>query len=366
MGGTGKGRVSASARPVLVLTILSFILSAGLVALPARAADDSNSGQLTPSPTVNPQDLNAALSSLAQGTNDSQMQQLLSQFQSELNSGDLNSASSTLLQLQGLSNSQGGSSPALNALLNSLTIGDNGASINANTLASILNSTSSSSSESPQRLSVDMQTLASLMQLASPTLASQLLQDSSSLSQSAFGASAKSGGGSISFPGLSGFSGLSVPSVGTPSVGGGGGFGIPSVSPEMLAFPAITIGAVAAVYLSRKRLARLMSVQRMPGVPLARNSGVETAPLKAPSDPRGRIEFYFWKTVRVMDRRGVPKTDSETHREFASKVSSRPEEPDVRTISSLYEKAKFSGQGVGNPDADAARSALSRIGEDVA
>ena len=67
-----------------------------------------------------------------------------------------------------------------------------------------------------------------------------------------------------------------------------------------------------------------------------------------------------------MDRRGVPKTDSETHREFTSKVARRPEEPHVKTISSLYEKAKFSGQGVGNPDADAAQSALSRIGEDGA
>jgi len=75
-----------------------------------------------------------------------------------------------------------------------------------------------------------------------------------------------------------------------------------------------------------------------------------------PTDPRKRIEFYFGKAVRLMARRGVTKSESETHREFSSKCEGTPEREQVGTISSLYEKAKFSGQEVGGSDAYLAAS----------
>ena len=62
-----------------------------------------------------------------------------------------------------------------------------------------------------------------------------------------------------------------------------------------------------------------------------------------------------------MARRGVPKLESETHREFSSKCERAPERRQVGTISSLYEKAKFSGQEVGSADASLAASSFTAM-----
>ena len=42
------------------------------------------------------------MSALSQGTNSTQIQQLLSQFQSQMNSGNYQGAASTLVELKGL------------------------------------------------------------------------------------------------------------------------------------------------------------------------------------------------------------------------------------------------------------------------
>ena len=49
--------------------------------------------------------------------------------------------------------------------------------------------------------------------------------------------------------------------------------------------------------------------------------------------------------------RGVPKFRNDTHREFSSKCSDRPEREHIGTIASLYEKALFSGEEVTPADA---------------
>ena len=337
---------------------------------PAHAADDSNSGALTPTPTVSPQELNSALSSLAQGSNDTQLQQLISQFQSQLASGNFNSAASTLVQLKGLSNQQGASSPSLNALLQSLSVGSNGASIDPNTLASLLKANPGTSSASKQKLSLDMQTLANLMQYANSTLASQLLQSSGLLGQNAFAGSGGVNGGApqVALPGVSGLPGISIPSIGAPSLSvGGPSGGRPAISPTTFAVPLLVAAAAAALFLSRGKVTRLIGPQRLPGMPFLGRGHDEAAGESGavPTDPRGRIEFYFGKAVRLMGRRGVPKLYSETHREFSSKCETTPERPQVSTIASLYEKAKFSGQSVGSPDADSAAAAFFSMDEDA-
>lgn len=336
----------------------------GALAAPAHAADDSNAGQLTQVPTVSPQQLNSALSALDQGSNDTQLQQLLSQFQSQMSSGDYSGAASTLLQLQGLSADSPNVSPALRALIQSLSVGSDGASVNANTLASLLNANSGygagASGESQQKLSMDMQSLASLMQYANSTLASELLQGSDLLSQNAFSGSGGAAAGSapISLPGVSGFSGLSIPSVGAPSLSvGTPSGGLPAIPLTALAVTLLVLVAVAALFLSRGRIVRLIGAQSLPGMPLLRaGRAEEVGPV--PTDPRRRIEFYFGRAVSLMARRGVPKLESETHREFSSKCESAPERQQVGTISSLYEKAKFSGQDVGSTDANLAASSF--------
>lgn len=343
----------------------------GALAAPAHAADDSNAGQLAQAPTVSPSQLGSTLRTLAQGTNDTQLQQLLSQFESQLRSGNDSAAASTLGQLQSLSSSQPGTvPPALNALLQSLSVGNSGASVNSGRLASLLSAGTSgtgSSSPSAQKLSADMQSLAGLMQYANSTLASELLQNSSLLSQSAFGSSGLSvGGAPVALPGLSGLPGASLPSAGAPSLSlGAPSMGLPSIPLTAFVIPLVAAGIVAALFFSRGRVVRLIGSQSLPGMTLlgrTKDDGEEVG--AAPSDHRKRIEFYFGKAVRLMGRRGVPKLESETHREFSSKCEATPERPHVSAISSLYEKAKFSGQVVGRPDADLAASEFFAMGKE--
>jgi hypothetical protein len=348
-----------------LLASLLLLGAVGLLAFPAHAADDSNAGQLTQTPTVTPQQLNTALGALAQGTNDTQVQQLMSQLQSQLAGGNYTSAASTLLTLKGLG-TQGRVPPSLNALLQSLTVGPNGATIDAKTLANLLKANVGTSSGSQQNLSVDMATLANLMQYVNSTMASQLLQNSQLLNQNAFaGVSGQSGGSPpIALPGLSSLPGLSIPAVGAPSLSvGGPSGGLPDIPLTTFAVPLLVAAAVAALFLSRGRVTRLIGTQSLPGIALLRR-GRDDGDGVVPSDPRRRIEYYFGRAVRVMGRKGVPKADSETHREFTSKCESTPERPQVGTISTLYEKAKFSGQEVGGPEADTAASAYYAMGKD--
>jgi hypothetical protein len=345
------------------MAALILVACVGALAVPAHAADDSNAGQLAQVPPVSPAQLGSTLGTLSQGSNDTQLQQLLSQFQSQLNAGNYSEASSTLGQLQSLSVSQPASvSPSLGALLNSLSVGSGGATVNSGTLASLLNSGSGagSSSESAQQLSGDLQSLAGLMQYANSTLASELLQNSSLLSQSASGSNGVSvGGAPVALPGLSGLSHLSVPSVGTPSLSIGTlSADIPAIPLASFVIPLALATLVAALYFSRGRVVRLIGSQSLPGMPLLRGAKEEGAKEVGaiPADPRRRVEFYFGRAVRLMGRRGVPKLESETHREFSVKCEGTPERPHVSAISSLYEKAKFSGQEVGTAEADLAAS----------
>jgi len=338
----------------------------GLLAVPVHAADDSNAGQLTQTPTVTPQQLNAALSALAQGTNDTAVQQLMAQLQSQLAGGNFGGAASTLVDLKGLG-AQGKVPPSLNALLQSLTVGPNGATIDAKALASLLRANQGTSSGSQQKLSLDMATLANLMQYVNATMASQLLQNSQLLNQNAFAGGGGQNGGSppIAMPSLSNLPSLSIPPVGGPSLSvGGPSGGLPAIPLTAFAIPLLVAAAVAGLFLSRGRVIRLIGTQSLPGMAILRRGRDDGDSGVVPTDPRRRIEFYFGRAVRLMGRRGVPKLDFETHREFSSKCESTPERPQVGTISTLYEKAKFSGQDVGAPDADTAASAYYAMGRD--
>lgn len=126
------------------------------------------------------------------------------------------------------------------------------------------------------------------------------------------------------------------------------------------------VAAVAGLYLFRGRVIRIIGSQSLPGFTLLRGArdGGEGDSESIPTDPRKRIEFYFGRAVRLMSLRGVPKLASETHREFSAKCETTPERPQVRTISSLYEKAKFSGEHVESPDADSAAAAFFAMGKD--
>jgi len=335
---------------------LVFALAVLMLSRPVMAADDSNAGELTQVPTVSAQQLNSALSTLSQGNTDPQLQQLISQFQAEMSSGNYSAAASTLVKLQGLSaNPDSGSSQSLSALLQSLSVGSNGATVNASTLQSLLNAFAQSQAgatpQSKETLSLDMQSLADLMQYANSTMASELLQNSAVLGQSAFVGS--SGGAApsapVSLPGVSGMPGIGIPSVGAPSLSvGTPSARVPAIPLADFLVPIFIALAVGVLFVFRGRVAGMVGTQSLPGMPLFRG-GKEAGP--EPSDPRKRIEYYFGRAVRLMARRGVPKLECETHREFVAKCDDRPEKPQVSTISSLYEKAKFSGEDVAGTDA---------------
>lgn len=348
----------ASSAAVFVLVSLAF------AALPVHAADDSNGGTLAQVPTLSTQQLNSAIAALSQGQESGQVQQLLSQFQSQMAAGNYSAASSTLGSLQGLSSSDPGSvPPSLNALLQSLSVGDNGASVDGNTLTNQL-SDLSDSGESPHQLSVDMASLANLMQYANSTLASELLQNSTLLSQSAFtGAGGSLGTAGVTLPGVSGFSDMSVPSVTAPSFGVRGiSASAPQVPIDAFILPMVLVGAVVGLYYSRGRIARMATSSRLPSIPFfKRSTATPEAIAPVPDDPRSKIEYYFGRAVALMGRRGVPKGQSETHREFSAKCDPEPEMPHVSTLSSLYEKAKFSGEEVSGSDATQAASSFSSM-----
>jgi len=334
-----------------------------LVAVPAHAADDTNSAPLTQGSTVSPQALSSALSQLAQGDNDTQLQGLINQLNTQLETGNYGSAASTLLELQGYSNNNNSVPDSLKALLQSLSVNGDGASIDPTLLSKLLGTNSGGAAglanESPNKMSLDLSTLANLLQGVDPSLASQLLQQSSSLAGTG-AIKASSTGPIVTPPGVPNLA-ISAPSLPAPSLPVGGPAAVPLVSPTSLVAPLAVLVAVIALYLSRNSLARLAGKQALPGAPLA-SDGDE--PTIVPSDPKRRIAFYFAKTVSVMGRRGVPKMKFETHREFYQKLDERAEKPYVGTISTLYEKAKFSGQDVTQAEADQAARAFTGVGEE--
>src|SRR5947199_9823398 len=83
---------------LIALGLLGFVLLSPVATV--FAADDTNSGNLTPIPTLTPEQVASALTALGQGTNDSSIQQLLQQLNCQVSSGNNAAASSTILHLK--------------------------------------------------------------------------------------------------------------------------------------------------------------------------------------------------------------------------------------------------------------------------
>ncbi len=318
------------------------------VAMPARASDDSNSGNLARTPTVNTQATAAALNALSQNLNDTRLRQEVNQFNSQIGAGNYKAAASTLAQLRLDAEKNPNSSAGLEALLKSLNVGPNGLSIDQNLLSSLLglnNSlgggpTSKFANESPQQVSLDLNTLSNLLQGVNPALAADLFK----ASQSALGASGT---------GLPGFQlgNIHPPSISPPSIGGGPA--AISSNPAEVILPILLIGGVLVVFLSRRRIVNGLGTQALPGSYRLEDddfySGLD------PMDPRQRIIMLFGRTIQIMRGKGVPKLRNETHREFSSRLEGRQDGPHVSKISSLYEKARFSPLDVAPADAEDAQ-----------
>ena len=351
------GRIS-----LIIILLLGFLI----VAAPRSfAADDSNSGQLTQSQTVNPQLLSQTIANLTAGLNNTQVARLTSQLQSQLGSGNNTGAAQTLTELQGLLSTQSGSQgvpDSLSSLLKSLTAGPNGISLNANQLSNLLGLDSSNgmptnlSNQSPVSSAQALQALSFLLKNVNPALAQQLLSEASALLQN-----------TGTNPGLTpptlpnGQQGLPAinPTIKPPSLSAVPVAKLPSINLTTLEIPLIVVALVIALYFSRTRLSSAIGRQILPGrlKPLD-----TTADLKYdPNDPKSRILYTFARAVGIMRINGYEKFTFESHREFAKKCMPSLASSHVSAITALYEKAKFSGTQVPMSDADQAAKELSSI-----
>jgi hypothetical protein len=288
---------------------------------------------------------------------------LLQQLNAQVKSGDTAGAASTILQLKADSQNNPNMSASMKALLQSISSGKNGLTIDPQLLSALLGANSPTANgvpsglrnESPSRIPVDLNTIANLLQYVDPTLASTLLGEAGQPTLGGQGPKSIP----ITPPGIN-LNKLGFPAISTPTFGSvGGGVGLPTVNPADFAFPLLVVAAIIGVFLSRHRFGRLLGSQRFPA--MGEVGELEPELEVAPNTPKERVIAIFRKSVRLMRGRGVPKFRHETHREFSSKCSERPEGEHIGTISSLYEKAVFSGTDVTPSDATLAE----REGESV-
>lgn len=354
--------MSRLAGQVLLAACLLALLFAAMPSVHAfDSSIDTNTGQ---SSTVNSQQLQALLSQLQQA-NDSQtqqlasnpqFQQLLSQFNSSLTSGNSNLTASSLANLQSFLSSANSTS-LLSSVLQSLQPSGNGVTVNPTTLSSLLNMGANGlpsgigSGNAASEIS-GLTSLANLLKNINPQLAGQLLNAATGLSMN-FGIPSKSLGLN-SLGSLNSLKSLQSPSLASPKLGSSSSL---KVQLELLIVPIIVVVACLALFFLRGSLAGLLRGQKVPGV-------VEEKIVLGEydqNDPKKRILYYFAKTIQFMRGKGVTKTASETHREFSAKCAKAPGSEHVNTISNFYEKAQFSGRTVTNDDANVVEKELSSL-----
>ncbi|MDG6907565.1 MAG: DUF4129 domain-containing protein [Nitrososphaerota archaeon] len=347
---------------VLLAACLLTLLFAAIPTVHAfDSSIDTNTGQ---SSTINPQQLQTLLSQLQQ-SNDTQtqqlasnpqFQQLMSQFNSSLTSGNSNLTASSLSNLQNFLSSTNSTS-LLSSVLKSLQPSGSGVTINPSTLSSLLNlgpnglPNGITSGNAASEIS-GLTSLANLVKNINPQLAGQLLNAATGLSMN-FGIPSKSLGLN-SFGSLNSLKGLQSPSLATPKLGSSSS---PKVQLELLVVPIILVAACLALFFLRGTLAGLLRGQRVPGVEEEKIVLGEYDP----NDPKKRILYYFAKTVQFMRGKGIAKTVSDTHREFSAKCAKAAGSEHVSTISNFYEKAQFSGRSVTNDDANHVERELSSL-----
>jgi len=341
------------------------------------AADDSNGGNLTATTnsTTSTASTNQTLDTLQQlsrGVNDTQYAQLLNQLDTQLHDGNNIGAQQTLTQLKAYTDSsQGTKLPAsLRDLVQSLSVDSNGLTLDSSLLSQLIGTPGSNgmpmglNGMDPVRAANDLQSLSSLTQNIDPKTSLSLAQDSNQLQDSIhsglFGGDQSSQSPQLPKPpsvqigklGAGGkgpfFPNVSATLPGGPGLSGGGG------SPILPIIVVVIAGIAGLLFLNRKRL-NLHGRRVTPNSFKAKlKLGKSELGLNLKS-PRDLIIYYFRKAVAAMHKRGVPRLDYETHREFSVKCSPRPEAVPISDISVLFEKAMFSGREVTLPEADQAQ-----------
>jgi len=293
----------------------------------------------------------------------------MDQLRKDVRDGNNTAAAQTLRELQNYASSSQGTalSPSLKDLIQSLTLGPNGLSVDPSMLQSLLGDPNQEGIPAglrgmdPALASRDLLSLSGLLKGIDPTAALSLAQESREIQDSIlsglFGGSPPESGGlpkppPIQISGLNG-AGFSSP---LPSVSPVSASGFQLGKPDLTTIAPILIAVIAVTLLIMKRSSLTHWSRRITpsspkrlGKPEKPDVGLNLR------NARDLVIFYFRKAVAAMHKRGVPRLHFETHREFSAKCSPRPEAEPIGQISFLYEKAMFSGQEVTLADVDEAK-----------
>ena len=261
---------------------------------------------------------------------------------------------------------------SLKDLIQSLTIGPNGLAPDPSLLKSLLGDPNQDgipaglTGMDPARAAADLLSLADLMKGIDPSEALSLAQESQQirdLLSGSLGGSPSGTGGIPTLPpiqinGLNG--GRFVTKLPNVSPGLGAGFQLGKIDLISIAPIIIAVIGLAILVMKRSTLARWSrritpSSPKKTGKPEKSDKGLNLR------NPRDLVIYYFRKTVAAMHKKGVPRLIFETHREFSDKCSTRPERRPVGQVSSLYEKAMFSGGEVTQTDVEEAKESSLRV-----
>lgn len=349
-----------------------------------RASDDSNSGQLTTMSQIDQAQLINALNVLSQNINDTQLRQLINDFESQIKSsnylsgGTCNSgngtsivypsgsatsimrngtltcssggAGSILLKIQSYMNSKNLTSGSLYALVKSLSVNGTSIFLDQMVLQQLLGLSELNqngvprglTNESPSQASIDLQAIASLLSSINPDLAAQLLRIAAGIK-----VSQSSNSLPVVQPGPLPIQVNNIPVSPT----------VPSL-PTSYVFYLVPILAVPAVlFLFRRKIASLLGEQKT----LEDEFYDKKNEIVYPRTNKEKIIQIFQKAVLLLGQKGIRKMKYETHREFSERLSSYIFSRDFRGIAGLYEKAKFSNAEIKVEDVSEAEQRYRRL-----
>ena len=384
-----------------VVWVLVFITLLGFIQI-GHAADDSNSGDFSGNPTAPPsvstppppsqtnpnpndQSLVKGLQKLNQGVNNTDVNKLVHDLQNHNYTGAQSTIDTLKTQL-GNPNSPAVSQlpTGLKDVLESASCTAAGCSVDWSTVASMIQPYSTDPTGTPQGLdgttpasaANQLAALSTMSAHDDPNLSLLFGSDASQILQFLNSSSSNYNGPFQSLPPAPP---LTAPSIGSlpPVSGTAGAFGVaphalgglPNIfsgigSPNglvLIPIVAILSGFVAVMVFRKKPVVRLWKKRTLGGLEL--DGGLNPSANLDPENPRHAIILSFRRAVGLMLGRGVPKMPFETHREFSTKCETRPEKPFVGRISSIYERAVFSGRNVNQTHVEDARKQVTLIQE---
>jgi hypothetical protein len=384
-----------------VLWILALITLLSLIQI-GHAADDSNSGDFSPGnstfppgggsttpsspPTKpNPDDQNLAtgLKNLNQRINNTDVNKLVQDLQNHNYTG-AKSTIDNLNQQLGNPNSPVGSElpTSLKDVIQSTSCTIAGCSVDWNSVSNMVQPSSTDETGVPQGLSgtspvsaaSQLTALSTMTANSDPNLSLLFGSDASQILQLLNSSSSNPN----LFQGIPSPPPIIAPSIGSlpPLTGNAGALGVapqavgglPNIfsgvgSPSglvLIPIVAILSGIIAVMVFRRKSVIGLLKKRTLTGMEIG---GPTPHASLDPENPRHAIILSFRRAVGLMLGKGVPKMPFETHREFSTKCETRPEKPYVGRISSIYERAVFSGRIVNQTHVNDARQQVTLIQE---